>query len=260
MLETKKFLGLKYNSTTEEWSAGDITTGTLPLTNAGVCFMPDSFYRMQFQSDIIAQTTDDNRALADNCIEGTSVFSRYLTCKVQIDYPDGTTSPLSCPRPVEVIWGWVTPLNFTEFTNPKVSEVTPAQIRTHTLDSIQAEFNQSTDPMEFHDKHKRRYNIIGRKKLVPDMRHQVPTRSEYTAPMGSSSAKILHVCNFPMNKKVNYTRSEAKTDAETPQFAYPNEAYLPFVFLYNPDFANYDVSGVGPVAFKFNDCHWFNDA
>lgn len=260
MLETKKYQGLDYSFLEGTWSQNPIEVGTLPLTNAGISFMPDSFYRMQFANDIMAQTTSDDRALSDNCIEGTSIFSKYLTCKVQIDYPDGTDSPVTTPRPVEIIWGWVNPLNFTEFTNPRIDEVNPAQIRQHTLDMIAAEFNSSTDPMEFHDKHKRRYNIIGRRKMYPDLRHQVPTRAEYPTGYGVFSGKLHHECRFPMMKKVNYTRSEAKGDTSTPQFAYPNEAYLPFVYLYNPDYAMYDVSGVGPVSFKFNDCHWFNDA
>ncbi len=196
LLETKKFQGLDYTLGTAEWKVNPIEVGTLPLTAAGVSFMPDSFYRMQFQSQIQSQLTAANKDLANDCIEGVSLFSKYLTCKVQIDYPDGTLAPNQCPRPVEIIWGWVHPLNFTEFTTPKIDEVTPAQIRDHTLDAIAAEFNSQTDPMEFHDKHKRRYNIIGRKKVKPDMRHQVPTRSEYTAPMGASSSKINTTINF----------------------------------------------------------------
>lgn len=261
LLETKKFQGLDYDLANAKWIQNPIEVGTLPLTNAGVSFMPDSFYRMQFATDIQDQTTADNKELVDNCIEGTSLFSKYLQCKVQIDYPDGLKAPTQAPRPVEIIWGWVNPLNFTKFTNPHVEEVTPSQIREHTLDAIASEFNAVTDPMEFHDKHKRRYNIIGRRKIMPRLARQVPTKTDQQfGPHGNSSAKIHTNIYFPMKKKVNYTRSTAEADPSVPQFAYPNEAYLPFVYLYNPDYAMYDVSGVDPVAFKFNDCHWFNDA
>lgn len=253
ILETKKFLGLDYNTSSNQWEQANIEVGTLPIDSAGISFMPDSFYRMQFQSDITGE-------LATNCIEGTSLFSKYLQVKLQIDYPDGLEAPIQCPRPVEVIWGWVNPLNFTDFTTPKIDEVTPAQIRDHTLDAIASEFNSATDPMEFHDKHKRRYNIIGRRKLKPDTRMSVPTRALTGSNSTGSSAKIHMNINFPMMKKVNYTRSTAKDDLTLPHFAYPNEAYLPFVFVYNPDFGMYDVSGVSPVSYKINDCHWFNDA
>ena len=267
ILETKKFLGLNYDYMNQLWSQDQIEEGSLPTTNAGLSFMPNSFYRMQFQPDITDQTTDTNRDLANNCIEGSSVFSKYLQVKLQIDYPDGLKAPSVCPRPVEIIWGWVNPLNFTDFTNPKIDEVTPAQIRDHTLDAIAAEFNSMTDPMEFHDKHKRRYNIIGRRKLLPNIMRQVPTKvSHLSAVGGSSSAKIHLNINFPMNKKVNYTKSTAVGDNNTPQFAYPNEAYLPFVFVYNPDYDMYNSSSfpddpqLEPPKYKFNDCHWFNDA
>ncbi|AXH79496.1 MAG: hypothetical protein [Circular genetic element sp.] len=259
ILETKKFQGLDYDLALGQWIENPIETGTMPLNAAGLSFMPDSFYRMQFQTDIQAQAATDPE-LANNCIEGTSVFSKYLQCKVQIDYPDGSTSPNECPRPVEIIWGWCNPLNYTDFTTPKIDEVTPAEIRDHTLDAIAAEFNSQTDPMEFHDKHKRRYNIIGRKKIIPRLMNQVPTRSLNPGLQGQASAKIHTNINFKMMKKVNYTKSIAKGDTGTPQFAYPSEAYLPFVFLYNADFAMYDVSGVDPIKWKFNDCHWFNDA
>ena len=208
LLETKKFQGLDYDSTASAWKQNPIEEGTMPLNAAGLAFMPDSFYRMQFQADIVQSQYTDN-ALAENCIEGSSLFSKYLQCKVQIDYPDGSVSPQECPRPVEIIWGWVNPLNFTEFTNPKIDEVTPAEIRDHTLDAIAAEFNSQTDPMEFHDKHKRRYNIIGRKKIIPRLNNQVPTRSLNPGLQGQASAKIHTNLNFKMMKKVNYTKSTA---------------------------------------------------
>ncbi|AXH78966.1 MAG: hypothetical protein [Circular genetic element sp.] len=259
ILETKKFQGLDYISALDTWQENPIEAGDMPLNAAGLSFMPDSFYRMQFQT-AMNRATGSESSLTDNCIEGTSVFSKYLQCKVQIDYPDGSQSPQECPRPLEIIWGWVNPLNFTEFTSPKIDEVTPLEIRNHTLNSIAEEFNSMTDPMEFHDKHKRRYNIIGRKKIIPKLHNQVPTRSLNPGLQGQASAKIHTNINFKMDKKVNYTASEAKGDTDTPHFAYPNEAYLPWVFLYNPDFAMYDVSGVSPIKWKFNDCHWFNDA
>lgn len=261
ILETKKYQGLDYDVSVPEWVQNPIESGTLPLTSAGISFMPDSFYRMQFQTDIESQTSTANKELSNNCIEGTSLFSKYLQVKCQIDYPDALKAPEQAPRPVEIIWGWVNPLNFTDFTNPKIDEVTPAQIRDHTLDAIASEFNSQTDPMEFHDKVKRRYNIIGRRKMLPRLNRQVPTKvSGLSALSGAASSKIHLNINFPMMKKVNYTRSTAVGDASTPQFAYPNESYLPFVYMYNPDFAMYDVSGVDGVEFKFNDCHWFNDA
>jgi len=260
LLETKKYQGLDYG--TGKWVVNPIEVGTLPLTAAGISFMPDSFYRHQFQTDIQDQLGPAEKELANNCIEGSSLFSKYLQVKVQIDYPDALKAPDQCPRPVEVIWGWVNPLNFTEFTSPKIDEVNPAQIREHTLDAIAAEFNSMTDNMEFHDKVKRRYNIIGRKKMLPHLGRQVPTKlvGTTTGLAGSGAAKIHLNINFPMMKKVNYTASTALGDTALPQFAYPNEAYLPFVYLYNPDYGMYNWSGVDPVAFKINDCHWFNDA
>lgn len=262
LLETKKFQGLDYDyGGSLLWIQNPIEEGDMPLTNAGVSFIPDSFYRMQFQSDFTDANFDaDDKDLLNTCIEGNSIFSKYLKVKVQIDYPDGLEAPIQCPRPVEVIWGWVNPLNFTEFTTPKIDEVTPANIREHTLDAIAAEFNSMTDNMEFHDKHRRRYNIIGRRKVMPDTRRSVPTRALSGSNSTGSSGKILTNINFPMMKKVNYTRSKATLDVNTPQFAYPNEAYIPFVYLYNPDYAMYNVSGVKAVKFKINDCHWFNDA
>lgn len=264
ILETKKFKGLDYDTNMAEWREGQIESGTMPIDSAGLSFMPDSFYRMQFQPDIVEQSTDSE--LAVNCIEGTSLFSKYLQCKVQIDYPDGLNAPSECPRPVEVIWGWCNALNYTDFTSPKIDEVTPAQIREHTLASIAAEFNSVTDPMEFHDKHKRRYNIIGRHKFKPNNLRNPPTKvSPFNGMNAAASPKLHFDINFPMMKKVNYTKS-VPSDESIPQFAYPNEAYLPFVFLYNPDFAMYDGQnypedpGIQPIKFKFNDCHWFNDA
>jgi hypothetical protein len=266
ILEVKKFRGLDYDNNVAEWVQGTIEEGTMPINSAGLSFMPDSFYRMQFQPDIIDQTSDEKRELSNDCIEGNSLFSKYLQVKCQIDYPDGLNAPSECPRPVEVIWGWCNPLNYTQFTTPRLDNVTPQQIRDHTLHAIAQEFNSMTDPMEFHDKHKRRYNIIGRRKMIPNNTRNVPTKvSPFNGMGAAASSKLTLDINFPMMKKVNYTKS-VPSDLSIPQFAYPNEAYLPFVFFFNPDYAMYDGQnypddpGIEPIKFKFNDCHWFNDA
>ena len=44
--------------------------------------------------------------------------------KVQIDYPDGAFAPAQTPRPVELIWGFVNPLNLSPYTTPTDKTIT----------------------------------------------------------------------------------------------------------------------------------------
>lgn len=260
ILETKKFQGITPN---------DDNTGFLPYKiqtysqDAVVKSLPiDSFVAMRYSRDVSAT----NPETSNNCLEGTSLFAKYLQVKVQIDYPDGSYAPTQTPRPIELVWGFVHPFNYTEYTSPKLDEVSLADLQTRIENTVKEEFNNQADPMIFHDKKKRLYNIIGRRKIVPKFNRQVPNMTTYLA----SASKILTTINFPMMKKINYQTSYndvANPDQLGSRFAYPNQAYVPFLLVVDPDNSYYvppQQPGTDPKLYrpevKFNDCMWFNDA
>lgn len=258
ILETKKYRGMVANSAGTGFVNTGVSTGT--LAQIGTVIVPKCFIQM-YNSDTVGDVTPD---LAGACMDGHSLFCKYLKLKVQIDYPDGAFSPTTTPRPVELIWGFVNPLNLTPYTTPTDKDITVAQITQHVIDVVANEFNQENDPLQFHDRQKRLYNIIGRKKMIPNMHKQAPSAPSFLA----SASKMLETLSWPMNKKVRYTASSLGLSPGTlgDKFMYPNEAYIPFALLYNPDQAMYVPAdgAADPSAYKinyqFNDCMWYNDA
>lgn len=209
-------------------------------------------------------------------VEGRDIFSKYLQTKLEIKYPVSMFGPRGGTRPLEVIYGFCSPLNLSERTVPTNDEPTEQDILDHIIDQVGDDFDSKNDTMEFKQRRKRSYNIVGRFKVKPDNRHviQAPLRSDQ-APgqvgtvLGSNDVgPIRRNVNWKMMKKVRYHRSHQGTPSDPLEpIIYPNEAYLPFLLIYNPDFANYGENTTNPdgdeeirrASIRYHSCHWFND-
>lgn len=252
ILETKKYHGLIPNPSGTKFLESKIVQGHI---DNQATVLPVYCFQKMFPSSTVHETTPD---LAGTCMEGDSLFCKYLSLKVQVDYPDGAFAPNRTARPVELVWGWVNPLNLTPFTTPTESTVTTQQIVDHIVNTVSREFDNQNEPLQFHDKHKRLYNVIGRHKFLPDMRMQAPSQVTYLA----SASKMLKTITWPMEKKIRYTHSNEGQSPGTlgNEFMYPNEAYLPFAILFNPDQSFYGDTTDTQIEYKWNDCMWYNDA
>lgn len=252
ILETKKYHGLVPNPSGTRFLESKIRTDHI---NDQATVLPVYCFNKMFPSQLVHETTPD---LSGTCMEGDSLFCKYLSMKVQVDYPDGAFAPNRTARPVELLWGFVNPLNLTPYTTPTETTVTSQQIVDHIVNTVSREFDSATEPMEFHDKYKRLYNIIGRHKFLPDMRMQAPSQVTYLA----SASKMQYHIKWPMNKKIRYTHSNEGQSPGTlgNEFMYPNEAYIPFAILFNPDQSFYGTTNDTTIEYKWNDCMWYNDA
>ena len=79
---------------------------------------------------------DTSPKLSANCLDGKSLFAKFLKLKIQVDYPDGAFAPSQTPRPVELIWGFVNPMNLSPYTTPTDKTVTADQITQHCINVI----------------------------------------------------------------------------------------------------------------------------
>lgn len=246
--ETKKFLG---------WQDGT-PTGVrevyLPITSAAQLIVPNTFCFMQSQRDL---------PILFSSMEGREIFSKYLQEKLLITYPNGSGSPVSPPRPLEVIYGFCTPANLTNLTTHTADTVSQEQFTAHVVQQVIQDFNDADDNMEFKDRERRNYNITGRFKVMPSLDAQI------TQQIGARTgvAPIRKNVSWPMMKKVRYHRSNDSNGNSEP-FMYPNGAYVPFLILYNRDFVQYqanttDESGKvtlqSQVKVSYNSCHWYQD-
>lgn len=216
-------------------------------------------------------------------VMGKDIFSKYLSMKIEVLYPQARYGPIKGARPIEIIWGFTTPINLSNKTVPDNSKPTNDDIITHITEQVDEDFDQSTDLMEFKDARRRSYNIIGRIKCKPDRRHLItgPIANAESGTALSTNADTpakIYTINFPMMKKIRLEQSDNLGDGgvgpATDPFVYPNQAYLPFVLLYNKDKDAYEdnqpaqvnASGVEIAAaeehqirIRYQDCHWFND-
>lgn len=253
VIETKKFLG---------WTSGKIpgpVSHALPTTSAGLVIIPDAFMNM------IAE----NQSLVTQgaSVSGNDIFSRYLTTKILCEYPVNAHAPIDMQvRPVTVIWGWCIPLNNTATTPHVVDAITRAEIVAHVNQQIGEDFNSDTDSMLFIDKRKRSYNIIGRKKLKPNNNSSIIQTMNQGALLSHTMGgppPVRTSISWPMNKKVEYTASKDTLGVPVAPFVYPNQAYVPFMVFYNPDYSAYvadSPSARTQINVSTNSCHWFNDA
>lgn len=297
IVETKKFRGI-WNKNTQAVPRYEVTPVAqanfeMPTDKAFYFISPETFNRMQFADTLTAHFASATgldidygqqvQAMAKTCIEGNSIFSRFLKAKLSVSYPRMVAAPLGAPRAMQVIWGWCNPLCLTDHTTPKQDNVEWQGIVDYIENTIKDDFDSKDDPLEFRDKERRLYSIIGRRKVVNNLNDNIPNRVSITADAGTGATmpnmpvRIVHM-KWPTNKKVEYTKSYPTPAAiepgvgysQLPEFAYPNQAYLPFVLCYNPDFAKYDKNyspeggsptpDTEPITGRFNDCHWFYDA
>lgn len=251
ILETKKYLG---------FTAGAIPGPTVSyLSNTGptVVLVPGAFTFMQ---------PEDN--IPSGGVEGSDIFSRFVSEKLKITYPTNNMSAEDVQvMPVEVIWGWCKPLNYTSLTTPLRGTVSRQAITDHVMHQVAEEFNEKLDVMKFNDKQRRNYNIIGRKKMMPNNNTNIIQNTWVPdLPSGfqqkGGPQSVFKTCSWPMNKKVELTASNDTTGSADP-FLYPNQAYIPFIVIFNPSYAAYDANADGNVTqieLIRNSCHWFNDA
>lgn len=262
VIETKKFCGY----------TNGIVPGpqeqSLSTTSISVVIVPNAYMHMQPES---AGTVSQGSS-----ISGNDIFSRYLSMKIMVEYPTSSMAPANVQvRPVELIWGWVRPLNLTKLTSPNSGTVSQGEITQNVVDQIGGDFDSQLDSMIFKDRVRRSYNIIGRKKLYPNNNKSVfqdswvpDLPSGYQQKGGPSP--IMTSVNWPTQKKLEYSKTDDSGSGGVGiPFAYPNQAYIPFIIFHNPDATSYDENTTNPetgaveqrqVLITTNSCHWFNDA
>ena len=216
----------------------------------------------------------------DNMI-GTSIFSKYYSMKVKLNFP--TDHPIEENFRAQLVWGWVTsPLAYTTSVGALAPAGTPTrgtvgvgEMNEEIVARVSDGFNQNVDQMNFRDKEKRIYKVIGKKWVKPDRRHAIGQPQSATAYIDPDDDKLkiensgsippwTHQVTFKPMRKVKYTYSNGNSQGSMAHW-YPNESWIPFVGLYTPNLGSYyEDGGVVPdgakLTFSTNDCHWYTDS
>lgn len=208
---------------------------TLPVDDAFTLILPAPFYSM-------------NRGLNHNEMIGDSIYCKYLKTKLQFLAPEGAHL-IDYPTNVYVIHGYCTqPMAATTLTTPQVNNVTYVDMFNHIRHYVKEYYNDRKDTLEFPEKRERHIHFLGKRKLQTDKNSNIPIHG-YGGSAGTSTlgalAPINISCKWDIMKKVHYDsggNNIALGDPATyPQadFNYPNlENKLPFIIIYNPQFAS----------------------
>ena len=199
---------------------------------------------------------------------GTTLTAKYLTAKVNFRFPQiiQTVNPK-----YYLIHGWVkVPMNLTEFTTPKRSELTRTAFTQHIADHINRDFDNDGDDefLQFKQATNKDYVVLGKRLIRPNQNKlQVQTQivsGQQTDVLGRLPEQHI-VLKWPMNnRKIKYVRGVDSTLSGSAPFFYDNKGWLPFLIYYCPNVGQVALSpGTGDQKsphISYNDKFWFSDS
>lgn len=250
------------------------------------------------------------QGLEQDMMIGDSVFSKYLTVKVQMRFPRGeqvtvvnnagieyTTfnQYIENPSKIYLICGWVTkdwglPLVPLNANNPLVaSEATSANLAEYIESQVKPYFNDDEDKLNFRPKDRSNIQIESYRRFKPDLAHAIPTQafpgrtnSDGTTHAGHGSIPDVTMTHtFKPMRKITYrqgvddlpnTEDGAPAPAEQDlQNMYPNDSWVPFCVIYNPDYQmqrlqwvqdpqdSSKFTSISLPQYRYNVCHYYTD-
>lgn len=221
-----------------------------------------------------------NTGLGSTEIIGSSVYSRYLKCKIEFQLPWGGYQ-IKHPCDMYLIHGWVTlPLGANDHTTPTRTDMSRDDVQSHIEEQVTEYFNQRSDKLQYIPKRTSNIKIEGYQKLKVKNNSNLgpdPTwlyaNNNITA-MGSPPV-INKVISWNTKRKVHYVQGKSllppgPSGSSLPHM-YPNYTWLPFFALYNPSAADFlsDVTYPGPdpqtnkppeMFIRYNSIHYFQDS
>lgn len=206
---------------------------------------------------------------------GQYLTPKFLKMKLSLRPP---TAYLAQPLPGDVrsasprlfvIHGWMTNnINNNAFTTPTRDGMTRSDIFTYMTNHISQKWKNTgrQNSLDFREATQSDIKILGYKRIRQPKSDNisVPLEGEIDGGLTNSTTvgqqplvefSLNWKCN---NRKVKYVKgTNTMTDVD---FLYPNDSWIPFVLLYQPD-NDYQASGQNYAwSFAYNDKTWFSDS
>lgn len=216
------------------------------------------------------------QGLGEHQMIGKSIYGKYLKMKVSVRFaqPFFTANGVNrvipqMPQRTELIWGWVpNPLNLTSHTDPTADACTISDINSHINHRVVDYLNQQKDKLRYISKASSTLQIIGRRKVRPDLRYNgsnAPTTLDVASTgidKGIGSIPDFDTSIYwPLKKKIHYEFSDNLTTNASGFF--PNyEEKLPFCVLVNWDYIDLQdgKENLSVPAVAYNDAIWYSDS
>lgn len=226
----------------------------IPVDDAFTLFLPAPFYSM-------------NRGLNHNEMIGDSIYAKYLKTKFQFLAPSGANM-IDYPTQLYLIHGWCTaPLNATSLTTPQVQNVTYTDMFNHIRHYVKEYYNDRKDTLQFPEKRERHIQFLSRRKLTTDKNSEIPLQGvSDVATTRGALAPINMSVKWDIMKKVHYDKGANNSANGDPSifpmadFNYPNQSWLPFTLLYNPQFASTPAGAGNQWQVAHNSQLWYSDS
>lgn len=220
-----------------------------------------------------------NKGLEGSDMIGSSVYSRYLKAKVEIELPSGT-NPIRHPCDIYLIHGWVTqPLGKTLHTTPTNTQVTRSDVQNHILEQLQQYFNQREDKLVPIRRRTSNIKFEGYRKIKPKQNAKLgvdpmalSTGVNNTQTFQGALPLINMNCSWRCKRKVHYTQGTSNASVNNLEHSYVNHGWIPFMAVYNPTAGTFiDTSVYPPVnpggpandpklKLRYNTTHYFQDS
>ena len=232
------------------------------------------------------------------CI-GNSITSKFLNFKFMLRFPRGELLSLPDPDPskpdynvhnkmiehptkVYLITGWITEsMNYPLDNQPSPS--LPAQssadadaLDTYITQQLKPFFDDDEDKLQFRPKTTTNIKIDRYVNLAPKLNQAIATQAVPSltgTPIGTGSIPdVMKSWSVTTNRKIALTEGAETTFTTDKQNLYPNNSWVPFAVIYNPEYeaqaANAvlkdDGSGqfeqVQMMEYRWNDAHYYSDS
>lgn len=167
-----------------------------------------------------------------------------------------------------VIHGWMTnAINNNAFTTPTRDGMTRAQFLTYMSNHISQKWMNTgrQNSLDFREATQSDIKILGYKRIrqPKDNNISIPLEGQAITTTSTTTIGQQPVVEFSLNwklnnRKVKYVKgTNTMTDID---FLYPNDSWIPFVLLYQPD-SDYQASGQNySWSYAYNDKTWFSDS
>jgi len=265
--------------------------GAYPETTAAASLTYDDAFTMMPVYSFIRNM----KGLAEDQMIGDSLYSRFIKMKMQFVFPKHDHA-IATATNLYLIHGWVKrPPALTDNDSVWSTGVAPPTLGTFTMTDmthfvayhVRNHFNAKVDKLDFKPKDTSNLIVLGYRSVKPNRNASIGiptgTNAGVNQTMGTLPDKNM-TCNWTVNRKVNYTHGKdtlvgcygGGNDCGADDIHnFPNDNWIPFVAVYNPDWlttansagnlasakdnGNYSYPD-GQIKFRCNDCHWYTDS